>query len=166
MTTFFDSRSKAAVSVASIGCTSPSIAAAGAVVEVGAPAGPAQATYSAYTRREEDWAQRQKAGDVRISTAGALRRQLREIAPMNAARSQVFCPNGTPSSVSPLMENKCSDREAMPSVFGRSEDAVGNSIPGFSASYAAPRPGDGAAGIDAMGGFPDYTRTAATKTGR
>lgn len=143
-----------------------SVAAAAALVDVGASPRAAHATYSAYTRREQDWAQRQAAGDVRISTAGALRRQLREIAPMNAARSQVFCPNGRPSSVSPLMENKCSDREAMPSVFGRSEDVVGNSIPGFSASYAAPQLGDGAVGIEAIGGFPNYARTAATKGGR
>ena len=33
------------------------------------------------------------------------------------------------------MENKCGDRLAMPSVYGRTEDVVGNSIPGFSNDY-------------------------------
>jgi hypothetical protein len=129
---------------------------------------PAHATYSAYTHREQDWEQRQKAGDIQISNAKNLRQQLREIVPMNSDRSKVFCPNGTPSSVSPLMENKCSDRETMPSVFGRTEDVVGNSIPGFaSASAATGRSGSttGMSSLESVGGFPEYAKTV-TRSGR
>ena len=51
---------------------------------------------------------------------------------MNTSKSLMFCPNGPSSNVSPLMENKCDgDRMATASVFGRTEDIVGNSVPGF-----------------------------------
>ena len=80
---------------------------------------PAEATYSAYTNREKDWEQRQSKGEVQYSTASSLKAQLREIAPMNADNSRIFCPNGPSAAVSPLMENKCGDRMAMPSVYGR-----------------------------------------------
>lgn len=92
---------------------------------------PAEASYSAYTRREEDWKQREEKGEIKISSARQLRAQLREIAPMNDEGSKIFCPNGASAAVSPLMENKCGDRLAMPSVYGRYDDAMGNSIPGF-----------------------------------
>ena len=69
--------------------------------------------------------------EIKYSNAAQLRSQLREIAPMNDAGSKIFCPNGTSAAVSPLMENKCGDRQALPSVYGRSEDTMGNSIPGF-----------------------------------
>lgn len=93
---------------------------------------PAQASYSAYTRREEDWKQREANGEIKVSNARQLRAQLREIAPMNDEGSKLFCPNGPSAAVSPLMENKCGDRQALPSVYGRSDDIMGNSIPGFS----------------------------------
>jgi hypothetical protein len=53
------------------------------------------------------------------------------------------------------MENRCSDVQAMPSVFGRTSDVVGNSIPGFS---QRPTPRGGASGLNpsALGGFPRY----------
>ncbi|KAL7526776.1 hypothetical protein ACHAXR_001647 [Thalassiosira sp. AJA248-18] len=92
---------------------------------------PAEASYTAYTRREEDWKVREEKGEIKVSNARALRAQLREIAPMNDEGAKLFCPNGTSSAVSPLMENKCGDRQAMPSVYGRSDDAMGNSVPGF-----------------------------------
>lgn len=95
---------------------------------------PAQASYSAYTRREEDWKQREVNGEIKISNARQLRAQLREIAPMNDEGTKLFCPNGPSAAVSPLMENKCGDRQALPSVYGRSDDIMGNSIPGFSGS--------------------------------
>jgi hypothetical protein len=97
----------------------------------GAPR-PSHATYSAYTRREQDWSERSASGQVQYSSARALKKQLRDIAPMNTSKSLLFCPNGPSSAVSPLMENRCSDAQAMPSVFGRTSDVVGNSIPGFS----------------------------------
>ena len=50
---------------------------------------------------------------------------------MNDEGSKIFCPNGPSAAVSPLMENKCGDRQAMPSVYGRTQDTMGNSIPGF-----------------------------------
>jgi len=68
--------------------------------------------------------------EIKISSASSLRAQLRDIAPMNEG-TKIFCPNGSSSAVSPLMENKCSDRLALPSVYGRSDDAMGNSVPGF-----------------------------------
>lgn len=91
----------------------------------------ASASYSAYTAREKDWQERKESGEIQYSSARDLKKQLREIAPMNSENSKVFCPNGPSSAVSPLMENKCGDRMATPSVFGRTEDIVGNSIPGF-----------------------------------
>ena len=96
----------------------------------------AHATYSAYAHREEDWQARQKSNQVQYSSAKQLRSQLAEIAPMNAERSTIFCPNGPSAAVSPLMENKCGDRAATPSVYGRTQDAVGNSIPGFAEGYS------------------------------
>jgi hypothetical protein len=48
------------------------------------------------------------------------------------SRSKIFCPNGPSAAVTPLMENKCGERLATPSVYGRTQDIVGNSIPGFS----------------------------------
>lgn len=93
---------------------------------------PAFASYSAYTRREQDWQERINKGEIQIKTAKDLKKELAIIAPMNSERSKIFCPNGPSSAVSPLMENKCGDRLAAPSVFGRTEDTVGNSIPGFS----------------------------------
>ena len=42
-----------------------------------------------------------------------------------------------PRTVSPLMENKCGDRMAMPSVYGRADDAMGNSVPGFGIGTAS-----------------------------
>jgi hypothetical protein len=75
---------------------------------------------------------------------------------MNDSRSQVFCPNGPSSSVSPLMENKCNDRETMPSVFGRSDDVVGNSIPGFSSKVSSGR--SSVINVDAVGGIPQYSK--------
>lgn len=92
---------------------------------------PAEASYTAYTQREEDWKTREAVGDIKFSNAAQLRRQLREIAPMNDEGSKLFCPNGPSSAVSPLMENKCGDRQALPSVYGRRDDAMGNSVPGF-----------------------------------
>lgn len=79
--------------------------------------------------------------EIQYSNARQLRSQLREIAPMNDEGSKIFCPNGPSAAVSPLMENKCGDRQALPSVYGRSDDAMGNSIPGFT---SAGRGGGGA----------------------
>ena len=74
--------------------------------------------------------------DIKISNARQLRAQLREIAPMNNEGSKIFCPNGASAAVSPLMENKCGDRQALPSVYGRADDAMGNSVPGFAVGSA------------------------------
>jgi len=96
------------------------------------------ATYSAYSAREKDWIERKSKGEVNISTPKDLRRQLREIAPMNDdSKSKIFCPNGPSAAVSPLMENKCGDKIATPSVYGRTQDIAGNSIPGFNYNDAA-----------------------------
>lgn len=140
-----------------------SMAAAGAVATTTVPQ-PAAATYSAYTRREQDWQERMKKGEVKVSSARDLRRQLQEIAPMNDDGSKIFCPNGPSSAVSPLMENKCGDREAIPSVYGRTEDNVGNSIPGFAGGpYSANMPAGVSSTIASdVGGFPTYD----SKTGR
>ena len=140
-----------------------SLAAAATAAVVAAPQ-PAEATYSAYTHREQDWQERLDKGDVKISTARDLRRQLREIAPMNDEGSKIFCPNGPSAAVSPMMENKCGDRMAIPSVYGRTEDIVGNSIPGFEGGrYTATMPAGGSSSIAAdIGGFPSYN----TKMGR
>eukprot|EP00567_Pseudictyota_dubia_P011416 CAMPEP_0197443608 /NCGR_PEP_ID=MMETSP1175-20131217/9307_1 /TAXON_ID=1003142 /ORGANISM="Triceratium dubium, Strain CCMP147" /LENGTH=212 /DNA_ID=CAMNT_0042974269 /DNA_START=125 /DNA_END=763 /DNA_ORIENTATION=- len=119
----------------------------------------ASATYSAYAAREKDWEERKASGEIQYSTARDLRAQLREIVPQNSEGSKVFCPNGPSAAVSPLMENKCNDRLAMPSVYGRTSDITGNSIPGFSGGKYAPV-GAGTitvgSGLDATGGFPTY----------
>jgi hypothetical protein len=149
-------------------CSSTSLAAVGvssrrqwllgagsAVATVVAFQEPAVATYSSYTNREKDWQERMTKGDIVVSSSKDLRRQLREIAPMNT-NDKIFCPNGPSSAVSPLMENKCGDRLAIPSVYGRSEDVVGNSIPGFKAGYAS-LVGESSSSMAAeVGGFPSY----------
>jgi hypothetical protein len=115
---------------------------------------PAAAKYSDYSRREKDWQERSQSGEVQYSSARQLRSQLQEIAPMNSASSKIFCPNGAPSNVSPLMENKCGDRLATPSVFGRQDDVMGNSIPGFKEGYFSD---GGSSSMSAqVGGFPSY----------
>ena len=97
---------------------------------------PAEAKYSDYARREKDWDERKSKGEIQISNAKNLRKQLAELVPENNEGSKIFCPNGASAAVSPLMENKCSDTlMALPSVYGRSNDVTGNSIPGFSSSY-------------------------------
>jgi len=96
---------------------------------------PADASYTAYTQRENDWKERSEKGEVKISNASQLRAQLREIAPMNEGAA-LFCPNGASAAVTPLMENRCGDRQALPSVYGRTTDAMGNSIPGFSGAMS------------------------------
>lgn len=116
---------------------------------------PAAAKYSDYARREADWDNRKKSGDIKVSSARDLRAQLQEIAPMNTGSSKIFCPNGPSANVSPLMENKCGDRLATPSVYGRSNDVMGNSIPGFKDGYGW-GPGDTASMSAATGGFPAY----------
>jgi hypothetical protein len=116
----------------------------------------ANAKYSDYTRREEDWQKRQSKGEIKYSSARDLRTQLAEIVPANSEGSKVFCPNGPSSNVSPLMENKCSDlRQALPSVYGRSNDVMGNSIPGFSSGYDWSSGGGSSISAD-IGGFPGY----------
>jgi hypothetical protein len=119
---------------------------------------PASATYLAYTRREQDWQKRVDSGDVKIASAKDLKQQLREIVPMNA--EGMFCPNGPSSAVSPLMENKCGDRLAIPSVFGRTQDITGNSIPGFAGGqYTANMGSESSGGMVAeVGGFPAYKK--------
>jgi hypothetical protein len=125
---------------------------------------PAQATYSAYAAREKDWEARQKNGEVQFSSAKALKAQLREIAPMNTERSKMFCPNGPSSNVSPLMENKCSDALAIPSVYGRTEDVVGNSIPGFAGGrYPSSMTAGNTGSISETVGFPAYQRDVRSK---
>lgn len=117
---------------------------------------PATAKYSDYSRREKDWEERKKNGEIKVSTARDLRKQLAEIVPENNEGSKVFCPNGPSAAVSPLMENKCSDiRMAIPSVYGRSSDVVGNSIPGFQAGYSVSS-GDSSSIASSVGGFPGY----------
>lgn len=109
----------------------------------------ASARYSSYVAREQDWAERQANGQVNYKNAKDLRQELREIAPMNNASSKIFCPNGPSAAVSPLMENKCGDKMALPSVYGRTQDTVGNSIPGFATSYRG-------SDLSNSGGFPSY----------
>ena len=71
-------------------------------------------------------------------------------------RSKIFCPNGASANVSPLMENKCSDvLMAIPSVYGRSEDITGNSIPGFKGGFYNSGI-ESSSGVQALGGFPEY----------
>jgi phosphoketolase len=122
---------------------------------------PASATYSAYTRRERDWQERQKgsgADGIQYKSAKDLRNELRQIAPMNSEKSRIFCPNGPSSNVSPLMENKCSDEQmAMPSVYGRSNDILGNSVPGFTDGRSSERYATSLA--TEAGGFPSYFKT-------
>jgi hypothetical protein len=88
-------------------------------------------------------------GEIQFKTPKDLRSQLREIAPMNSEGSKIFCPNGPSAAVSPLMENKCGDRMAVPSVYGRTQDVVGNSIPGFATGYKS-------TDLSNTGGFPSY----------
>ena len=120
----------------------------------------AGATYSAYTHREEDWQQRQASGTIQVSNPKMLRDQLRAIAPMNDESTFLFCPNGPSAAVSPLMENRCGDRQATPSVFGRSDDVLGNSIPGFSKDWMSTVSSASAADT---GGLPEYGFTAGRK---
>lgn len=123
---------------------------------------PASATYSAYTRREQDWQERQKNSNVQYKSAKDLRMELRQIAPMNSEKSRIFCPNGPSSNVSPLMENKCSDQlMALPSVYGRSNDIVGNSIPGFTDGRSTERYAvtSSSSTAEALGGFPSYYKS-------
>jgi hypothetical protein len=76
---------------------------------------------------------------------------------MNNEKSKIFCPNGPSSNVDPMMENKCSDRMALPSVYGRTEDIVGNSIPGFSGGkYGSIGSGSSTSLTAEVGGFPKY----------
>lgn len=118
---------------------------------------PASATYSAYTHREQDWEERTANGEIQYLTASDLRNKLREIVPQNTERSRIFCPNGPTAAVSPLMENKCGDRLATPSVYGRTEDVLGNSIPGVASDrFANNGPMGGSSIIEAGGGFPNY----------
>jgi hypothetical protein len=114
----------------------------------------ASAKYSDFSRREQDWQARNDKGDVTYSSARQLKAQLQEIAPMNSSSSKIFCPNGPSANVSPLMENKCGDRLATPSVFGRQDDMVGNSIPGFKTGYFSE--GGSLSTSAQVGGFPSY----------
>ncbi len=128
---------------------------AAALATVAAPQ-EAEAKYSDYARREADWESRKKSGDINVSTAKDLRMQLAEMVPQNSEGSKIFCPNGASAAVSPLMENKCSDtRMAIPSVYGRTQDATGNSIPGFKQGYSL-SPGESSSMSAAVGGFPKY----------
>jgi len=124
---------------------------------------PASASYSAYSNREKDWDERKKSGDIKVSSARDLRNQLRDIVPQNSEGSKIFCPNGPSAAVSPMMENKCGDRMATASVFGRTEDTVGNSVPGFNGGkYSGV--GGGTSGITAAetGGFLSYSEAGQT----
>ena len=49
----------------------------------------AEAKYSDYARREEDWENRKKSGDIKVSSAKDLRTQLAEIVPQN--RGLILC---------------------------------------------------------------------------
>jgi len=133
---------------------------AASAVMVGSYSQPAHASYSAYANREKDWEDRKASGDIKYSSARSLRTQLQEIAPQNSeGRSKIFCPNGATSVVSPLMENKCSDvLMAIPSVYGRSEDITGNSIPGFKGGFYESGISS-SSGVNAYGGFPQYSGT-------
>jgi len=121
---------------------------------------PSEASYSAYVRREQDWEERKNNGEVEYSSARALRSQLREIVPQNSESSKIFCPNGPSAAVSPLMENKCGDRVAAPSVYGRSNDGLGNSIPGYSDQWKGGSGGSGGSIADGAYGFPSYSGTS------
>ena len=101
--------------------------------------------------------------DIKVSSARDLRNQLREIVPQNSEGSKIFCPNGPSSAVSPLMENKCGDREATVSVFGRTQDTVGNSIPGFDGGkYPGVAGGSSSLSAADAGGFLSYGDIGAT----
>jgi hypothetical protein len=119
---------------------------------------PAQATYSGYSAREKDWDERLTKGEVKISSARSLRKQLQDMVPENdEGKSKLFCPNGASSAVSPLMENRCSDvLMATPSVYGRTQDTVGNSIPGFTGGYTAGSSTSTLTANPNVGGFPKY----------
>jgi hypothetical protein len=123
---------------------------------VATPPQEAEATYTAYTQREQDWQARMDKGDVKVSSARDLRKQLAEIVPQNSEGAKIFCPNGPSAAVSPLMENKCGDRMAIPSVYGRTQDSVGNSIPGFSGGYYGNGATSAIASNPNVGGFPTY----------
>ena len=120
---------------------------------------PADASYKAYAQREQDWQERIDKGEVKISTARSLRTQLKQIAPMNDESSKIFCPNGPSAAVSPLMENKCGDRQATASVYGRTQDVAGNSVPGFSGGkyYDSGFDRPSTTSADSVGGFPTYS---------
>ena len=124
------------------------IAATVGAATVGTPE-EASARYSSYAHREQDWEERKEKGEINFKTAKDLRKELQEIAPMNTSNSKIFCPNGPSAAVSPLMENKCGDKLALPSVYGRTQDTVGNSIPGFATSYRS-------TDLNGSGGFPSY----------
>ena len=130
---------------------------AAGVAATAANPSPASATYSEYTRREKDWQERLDKGEVKITSSRQLKAQLRELVPQNSDSSRIFCPNGASPNVSPLMENKCGDRMALPSVYGRTEDVLGNSIPGFREGYAW-NPSSTTAMSTSMGGFPSYSK--------
>jgi hypothetical protein len=118
----------------------------------------ASATYTAYTQREEDWQQRQKTGDIKYSSSRELRRQLQELVPQNTEGTRIFCPNGASAAVSPLMENRCSDTlMAIPSVYGRTEDSMGNSIPGFRNGYFDSNGGTSSSVMNAMPTYGEVT---------
>ena len=91
----------------------------------------AHASYSAYAHREDDWKERVDKGNIEYSTAKQLRKQLQELVPTNSESSKIFCPNGPTAAVSPLMENRCSDQLAQPSIYGSTQDSVGNVVPGM-----------------------------------
>lgn len=124
-----------------------------AVAGVGSLPEEASASYKAFENREADWEARKDKNEIKYSNAGALKAQLREIAPMNSEGSKIFCPNGPSSAVSPMMENKCSDQLAAPSVYGRYNDALGNSIPGLATSYVTKDSRQ-----DNQLGFPSYDK--------
>jgi len=87
-------------------------------------------TYLSFSARENDWNQRMVNKEIHISSARSLKAQLNELVPENQnGQRQLFCPNGESSAVTPLQENRCGDRLATVSVFGRDNDVVGNSIP-------------------------------------
>merc|ERR1712029_538820 len=114
----------------------------------------ASASYSAYSARK-------KGGDIKITSARELRTQLAELVPQNSEGAKIFCPNGASAAVTPLMENRCSDiRMAAPSVYGRTTDVVGNSVPGFNYNGAKSIPGgSGQVMLSAdplIGGMPKY----------
>ena len=117
---------------------------------------PAEAKYSTYARREVDWETRMEKGVIKFGTAQSVRQQLAELVPQNKPHSLKFCPNGPTTAVSPLMENKCGDWEAAPSIYGRTEDEVGNSIPGFRKGYVHVVADRDSQRLSDQVGFPSY----------